>query len=117
MELREIHRRLLVETLRRMRAIESPQPKGYVSKWQLADHVWELAQGPRWLPGVWFSEDKTPAAVKRWQRAVYDLLDTGLLKGAAGGHGGVRLTNIRLTASGRTLAEQLETEGAHDDAT
>lgn len=108
MELRDIHRRLMLETLARMRVIESYQPKGFVFSHKLADHEWQLAQGPRWLPSEWFPDDRSPAAVKCWQRAVYQLLDAGLLTGGA--NSGERLTNIRLTDRGRKLAAQLESE-------
>lgn len=111
MELRDIHRRLMLETLARMRVIEAYQPKGFIWPWQRADHEWQLAQGPRWLPSEWFPDDRSPAAVKRWQRAVYDLLDSGFL--TAGANSGARLTNIRLTGEGQTLAEKIESEGAH----
>ncbi len=105
---REIHQRLMLETLRRMRVIEGMKPREYSLRHQQSDHAWELAEGPRWRPSEWFPSDCSPAACKRWQRALYDLLDAGLLTGGAGGWNGQRLTNIKLTDEGRALA--IETE-------
>ena len=97
-------RMILVECLRRQREHRKTPPP---PKWQIWDRRGRDEQtrhGPRYGSGEWFGEMPEYQRM-RFRRAVDALEAAGLIRTWRAC--GKRLTNIKLTAAGKTAAEEI----------
>lgn len=102
-------RAVMLETLRRMRAIESFDPGDkFRHSWVIRDHENEVDYGPRYACGSWFDYDGSDRIRMRYLRAIQRLERAGVL--TLWREHGRKMSHIRLTSAGRVLAEKLEQE-------
>lgn len=101
------HAAVLLECRRRTLALETdPEPPAW-KPWEVAAWLEQAEHGPFFSAPDWFDTNADHMRM-RYLRAIADLDAAGLLVRYC--RWGRKLTSIRLTADGMTLAAELETQ-------